>query len=134
MPPPPPDSAPTLGEVLRRLDDISTRFDRRVDDVSAEFARAAQDIRDFRNWAERLFVPRGEWLEGRRADGRLVDEVKADVTELKGKEITAAAAAETRAAADLSFRRTVMVTVIAAALSGVISVVVMIANILFGGG
>ncbi len=118
---PPPDSAPTPGEIMRRLDDVVRRFE----DVS-------KDVREFRNWAERLYVPRGEWVEGRRADQGYIKDVAKDVEELKSDRATAAQDAKTKAASDLSFRRAITVAVIAAALSGVISVVVLLSNIFFG--
>lgn len=80
MPVPPPDSAPTFGEVLRNLEQI-----RRIVEETARAMREDRDRADLR------FVPRGEWKEGRETDRSRVNDVAQDVEELKAKEVAAAA-------------------------------------------
>lgn len=74
--PPPPDSAPTLGEVMRRLDQTATQL-----------AELATQMRNDRDRADVRFVPRGEWKEGRETDRSRVTDVAKDVDELKAKDI-----------------------------------------------
>lgn len=77
MPAPPPDSAPTLGEVMRRLDA-----------TAAQLAALASQMQTDRDRADMRYVPRGEWVEGRRADQGLIKDVSKDVEELKAKEVS----------------------------------------------
>lgn len=108
-----PDSnPPTAAELWRRLDDVVRRFE----DV-------AKDVREFRNWAERLYVPRGEWVEGRRADQGRAAAISEDVAELKAER-----------AANQAFRRQVLLALAVAALSAVVSVSIAIAGLLLGRG
>lgn len=105
-----PENDPTPGEVWRRLDDVVRRFE----DVS-------KDVREFRSWAERLYVPRGEWVEGRRADSLRTTEIAGDVGELKKK-------AET----DATWRRQMLLAFAVAAFSAVVSVALFVATFVLG--
>lgn len=104
-------SDPTPGEIMRRLDEVASRVE-----------LAGRKIDEFRNWAERLYVPRGEWVEGRRADQLRIGEVEKDVLSLqeKGKD-------------DATFRRTALVMFAVAAFSGFISAAVAVALFFLGG-
>lgn len=113
-----PDS-PTPGEIMRRLDDVVKRFE----DIS-------KDVREFRSWAERLYVPRGEWVEGRRADHLRTVEIAGDVGELKAKAEADALAAQATERATLAWRRQVLLAVAIAAFSGFVSVALFIASAL----
>lgn len=74
---------PTLGEIMRRLDDIASRMD-----------RTASQLQNDRDRADIRFVPRGEWKEGRETDRGKIADVEKDVEELKAG--NAARAAERR--------------------------------------
>lgn len=104
-----PDS-PTPGEIMRRLDDVVRRFE----DVS-------KDVREFRSWAERLYVPRGEWVEGRRADQLRTTEIAGDVGDLKKQRET-----------DATWRRQMLLAFAVAAFSAVVSVALFIATFVLG--
>ena len=106
-----PDS-PTPGEIMRRLDEVVRRFE----DVS-------KDVREFRSWAERIYVPRGEWVEGRRADQAVVSDVAKDVVELQKKD-----------EANTGFRRQITVVAIGAALSSFGALAVAIVLLILSGG
>lgn len=105
-------SEPTPGELMRRLDDVARRFEDTV-----------KEVREFRSWAERLYVPRGEWVEGRRADQLKVTEVVGDVLELKQK-----------AQSDVTWRRQVLLAFAIAAFSAVVSVALFVATFVLGKG
>jgi hypothetical protein len=113
---PPPDSQPTLGEVMRRLDD-----------TSSQLARLADQMRTDRDRADMRFVPRGEWVEGRRADQGRIAETEKDVVEIKGKETA-------REQADTTWRRQILLAFAVAAFSGIVSVAVAIAGLILGKG
>lgn len=101
---------PTLGEVVRRLDAMSQRQDatsRRVEELL--------DRTDVR------YVPRGEWVEGRRADQTRIREVENDIGELKSK-----------SESDASFRRTTLVMFSVAAFSASLSALVALAFFVLG--
>jgi hypothetical protein len=103
---------PSLGEVMRRLDEITKRFEDTV-----------RDVREFRSWAERLYVPRGEWIEGRRADQEVVRGVSREVEDLT-----------TRAERDGTFRRQVLLALSVAAFSAIVSVSIAVAGLILGKG
>jgi hypothetical protein len=103
------DNTPSPGEVWRRLDDVVRRFE-----------EVAKDVREFRSWAERLYVPRGEWVEGRRADQLRTSDIASDVTELKQK-----------AQSDTTWRRQVLLAFSVAAFSALVSVALMVATLMF---
>ena len=104
------DSQPSPAEIMRRLDDVVKRFE----DVS-------KDVREFRNWAERLYVPRGEWVEGRRADQGYIKDVAGDVADLKKK-----------AEADATWRRQILLAFAVAAFSAIVSVALFVATFVLG--
>lgn len=104
------DSQPSPAEIMRRLDDVVKRFE----DVS-------KDVREFRNWAERLYVPRGEWVEGRRADQGYIKDVAKDIAELQADRKN-----------DQTWRRQILLAFAIAAFSAVVSVALFIATFLVG--
>lgn len=107
-----PNDEPSPAEIMRRLDDVVKRFE----DVS-------KDVREFRNWAERLYVPRGEWVEGRRADQAATKEIAEDVSELKASK-----------QADLAYRRQFTIALIGVALSSFGALAVAIILLVLSGG
>jgi hypothetical protein len=61
---------------------------RRLDATSAQLASLAAQMQTDRDRADLRFVPRGEWVEARRADQGLVKDVAKDVDELKTKDVS----------------------------------------------
>jgi hypothetical protein len=96
---------------------------RRLDDVSKRFEETVREVREFRSWAERLYVPRGEWVEGRRADQGFIKDVAKDVGELQDKAKT-----------DASWRRTILAGVLVSTFSAVISAAITFAVVILGKG
>lgn len=107
-----PDSTPTPGEIMRRLDEVVKRFE----DVS-------KDVREFRSWAERLYVPRGEWVEGRRADMARIGAVEQDVQEIRNDNT-----------ANVGYRRQFTIALVVVALSSLASLVIALLMLFLSGG
>jgi hypothetical protein len=98
-------SEPTPGEIMRRLDEIANRLD-----------RTASQLQTDRDRADLRYVPRGEWVEGRRADQGLIKDVVKDVEDITG------------------FRRQITVITIGAALSSFGALAVAIIMLILSGG
>jgi hypothetical protein len=105
-------SEPTPGEIMRRLDTNTTQ----LSELSRQF-------REDRDRADIRYVPRGEWVEGRRADQGLVKDVGKDVQELKDMNV-----------ANVAFRRQFTVALVATALSSFGALAVAIILLILSGG
>lgn len=98
----PDSSEPTLGEVMRRIDDIALRLDRTLTEMKQD-----------RDRGDQRYVPRVEWVEARRGiDVRFAD-VTGDVTDLKMDR-----------SGDTTWRRQVLLAVGIAAFSALVSLAV----------
>jgi hypothetical protein len=93
---------PTLGEVMRRLDDVFARLDRTL-------AQMQQD----RDRGDQRYVPRVEWVEARKGIDDRFKDVIGDVGDLKLERTS-----------DTTFRRQVLLAVCIAAFSAVVSIAV----------
>lgn len=98
-------SEPTPGEIMRRLDEIAMRLDRTASQLQQERDRA--DLR---------FVPRGEWVEGRRADQGLIKDVAKDVEDAT------------------AYRRQITLLAIGAMFSGFAGLAIAVVMLLLSGG
>lgn len=103
---------PTPGEIVRRLDEIASWMD-----------RTSAKLDEFRNWAERLYVPRMEWVEARRAINERIDNIADDVKTLQGHEDAGA-----------TFRRQVLLALAVASFSAFVSVAIAVAGLVLGKG
>lgn len=73
-----------IGNLSASIRDLNTT-------ISGQIDRLANQIQTDRDRADMRYVPRGEWVEGRRADQGLVNDVSKDIAELKANEVAAAA-------------------------------------------
>jgi hypothetical protein len=105
-------SEPSPGEIMRRLDEIATRID-----------RTASQLQTDRDRADLRYVPRGEWVEGRRADQGLTKDVAKDVAELRASK-----------SADLTFRRQFTIALVGVALSSFASLAIALILLILSGG
>ena len=98
-------SEPTLGEVMRRLDEVASRVD-----------RTASQLQTDRDRADMRYVPRGEWVEGRKADQGLIKDVAKDVDDM------------------VSNRRQITLLALGAAFSGFAALAVAVVMLILSGG
>lgn len=103
---------PTPAELWRRLEDVLRRFE----DV-------AKDVREFRNWAERLYVPRMEWVEARKVFDERIGNVAGRVKDL-----------EDDSDDNRTFRRQVLLALSVAAFSAFVAVTIAVAGLVLGKG
>ena len=107
---------PTPGEVMRRLEDNT-----------AQLNRIAAQMQTDRDRADLRYVPRGEWIEGRRADQGFIKDVAADVAEIKVN-------AEDDAKEKKSFRNQIIVGFLVVLATSFGSLIVALIVLLLSGG
>lgn len=73
---PPPAEPPTLGEVLRRLDQVSVQ-------VSEQFASLAREIKEDRAAASSTYVRQDVFMSERRVLESNIKDIHSDVTTIK---------------------------------------------------
>ena len=101
------DDQPTLGEVVRRLDDTVKQVTGLVDRL---------EKRD--RYVEEHFVRNAVWLEARKADQMMVANLHQDIGALnKGREN------------DTNFRRQIILAVIGAFAAGVVAIFIALAGL-----